>query len=323
MTEKNIYFLPFSVFIQEKGKNNYSFQPFLLKKRDDQFPLTPLQRTCCIWRFIAPSEKKVLKMQNNRDYRRRKYKSKNFFCNVLSAEKVCGFLLDNLQYYLRKGLKLARIRRAVKFVQKDFLKDFIKKITKPRSEANTEFELPLFKLFANWTFGKFIGNCVFPLTDNFNGYLALSNFSNFTTNTHGTPNTHFFMGTMVQIAPHQLHVFLPFNFEIHQLHIFFFTILKKKHEKTCIWCTVCICCEIRKIGQSQIPVKIISAFERKKLSNWFILISENARNYISMKLCDNEKSLRKACLGQHVSNFKNHQQKSDSGDDKAWCHHLE
>ena len=28
-------------------------------------------------------------------------------------------------------------------------------------------------------------------TDNFNAYLALSNFSNFTTNTHGTPNTPF------------------------------------------------------------------------------------------------------------------------------------
>ena len=30
------------------------------------------------------------------------------------------------------------------------------------------------------------------------------------------------------------------------------------HEKTCIWCTPPICCEIRKIGQRQIGVKIIS-----------------------------------------------------------------
>ena len=30
------------------------------------------------------------------------------------------------------------------------------------------------------------------------------------------------------------------------------------HEKTCIWCTPSICCEIRKIGQHQIGVKIIS-----------------------------------------------------------------
>ena len=69
-------------------------------------------------------------------------------------------LLDNLQYYLKKGLKLARIRRAVNFIQKYFLKDFITKITRLRSEAKTEFELRLFKLFANSTFGKFIGNYV-------------------------------------------------------------------------------------------------------------------------------------------------------------------
>ena len=32
------------------------------------------------------------------------------------------------------------------------------------------------------------------------------------------------------------------------------------HEKTCIWCTPSICCEIRKIGQRQIGVKIISVW---------------------------------------------------------------
>ena len=36
-------------------------------------------------------------------------------------------------------------------------------------------------------------NFGYNCTDNFNAYLALSNFSNFTTNTHGTPNTRFFM----------------------------------------------------------------------------------------------------------------------------------
>ena len=66
-------------------------------------------------------------------------------------------------------------------------------------------------------------------TDNFNGYLALFNFSNFTTKTNGTPNTRFFMGTMVQIAPHQIHVFfLPFNFEKRQLPIFFLPNFEKK-----------------------------------------------------------------------------------------------
>ena len=59
-----------------------------------------------------------------------------------------------------KGLKINKIRRVMKFRQQDFLKDFITKITKLRSEAKTDFELRLFKLFANSTFGKFIGKYV-------------------------------------------------------------------------------------------------------------------------------------------------------------------
>ena len=44
-----------------------------------------------------------------------------------------------------------------------------------------------------------------------------------------------------------------------QLLMFFLPNFEKNnHEKTCIWCTMCICCEIRKIGQRQIGVKIIS-----------------------------------------------------------------
>ena len=100
-------------------------------------------------------------MQNYRDYRRKKYNSKKLLATFYPRKKYV-VLLDNLQYYLQKGLKLVKIRRAVKFIQKDFLKNFITKITKLRSEAETEFELRLFKLFANSTFGKFIGNHVFP-----------------------------------------------------------------------------------------------------------------------------------------------------------------
>ena len=46
----------------------------------------------------------------------------------------------------------------MKFRQKAFLKEFIKKVTKLRKKnARNDFELRLFKLFANSTFGKFIG----------------------------------------------------------------------------------------------------------------------------------------------------------------------
>ena len=52
-------------------------------------------------------------------------------------------------------MKLLKIRRIVKFRQKAFLKKFIEKVTKLRSNACNDFELRLFKLFANSTFGKF------------------------------------------------------------------------------------------------------------------------------------------------------------------------
>ena len=66
--------------------------------------------------------------------------------------------LENLQYYLQKGMKLKKIHRVVRFKQKAFLKDFIEKVTELRSRARNDFELRLFKLFANSTFGKFIEN---------------------------------------------------------------------------------------------------------------------------------------------------------------------
>ena len=93
-------------------------------------------------------------------------------------------------------------------------------------------------------------------TENFNGYLVLSNFSNFTTNTHGTPNTHFFMGTMVQIAPHQLHVFLPFNFEKRQLPIFFFPILKKNMKKRVLGVPCVFVVKLEKLDNAKYPLKL-------------------------------------------------------------------
>ena len=66
--------------------------------------------------------------------------------------------LENLQYYLQKGLELKKIHKIIRFKQKAFLKDFIEKVTDLRSKARNDFELRLFKLFANSTFGKFIEN---------------------------------------------------------------------------------------------------------------------------------------------------------------------
>ena len=93
-------------------------------------------------------------------------------------------------------------------------------------------------------------------TDNFNGYLALSNFSNFTTNTHGTPNTRFFMGTMVQIAPHQLHVFY-LSILKNANYPFFSSQFWKKNMKKRVFGVPCVfVVKLEKLDNAKYPLKL-------------------------------------------------------------------
>ena len=124
-------------------------------ERDDQFPLAPYTGTVG-FEDLSPINKKLLRKHAYGDYKKHRYSSKKLSATFYTQRK-CVVLLDNLKYYLERGLELIRIRRAIKFTQKDFLKNFITKITKLRSEVKTDFKLRLFKLFADATFGKFIG----------------------------------------------------------------------------------------------------------------------------------------------------------------------
>lgn len=153
-TAKDIMKLP------SQSETGYAFEvdlyyPKKYHARDDQFPLAPYNGTLN-FEDLSPFNKKLLKKHFHSDYKNRRYSSKKLLATFYTRRKYV-VLLDNLQYYLKRGLKLLKIRRAIKFTQTDFLKRFITKITKLRSEAKNDFELRLFKLFANSTFGKFIG----------------------------------------------------------------------------------------------------------------------------------------------------------------------
>ena len=146
--------------LPSQSHTGYAFEvdlvyPKKYHKRDDKFPLAPYNGTV---KFddLSPFNKRLLKKYYYSDYKNRKYESKKLLATFYKRRKYV-VLLDNLKYYLKRGLILTKIRRGIKFTQKDFLKTFITKITKLRSEAKTDFELRLFKLFANSTFGKFIG----------------------------------------------------------------------------------------------------------------------------------------------------------------------
>jgi len=67
-----------------------------------------------------------------------------------------------LQYYLKKGLKLKKVHKGVKFQQRAWLKPWIDFNTGKRKEAKSDFEKDMFKLMNNAVYGKNDGECQKP-----------------------------------------------------------------------------------------------------------------------------------------------------------------
>ncbi len=73
----------------------------------------------------------------------------------------------NLKLYLRLGLRLVRIRRAIKFRQERFIKPYIEMCSERRKTAPTEAQRDMYKLLCNSLYGKLIEgfekrmNCMF------------------------------------------------------------------------------------------------------------------------------------------------------------------
>ena len=75
------------------------------------------------------------------------YDKKNYVCDI-----------RNLQYYLKKGLVLTKIHRAIRYERSPWLKQYIDFNTKERTKAKNDFEKDLFKLMNNAVFGKTMEN---------------------------------------------------------------------------------------------------------------------------------------------------------------------
>ena len=80
-------------------------------------------------------------------------KTKKLILNLNDKSKNVVHI-RTLQFYLKHGLKLKKIHRAIKFEQKEILKPYIEFNTEKRKNARNDFEKDIFKLLNNAVFGK-------------------------------------------------------------------------------------------------------------------------------------------------------------------------
>ena len=80
-------------------------------------------------------------------------KTKKLIFNLNEKSKYV-VRIRTLQFYLKHGLKLKKVHRAIKFEQKEILKPCIEFNTEKRKNARNDFEKDIFKLLNNAVFGK-------------------------------------------------------------------------------------------------------------------------------------------------------------------------
>ena len=121
--------------------------PAELHKEHNSYPLAP--------------EKKVVKKESMSDYQKNLIKEldlklPNSNKLLLTLEDKNDYVVhySNLQFYLKQGMKLKRIKRVLEFEQECWMEPYIRMNTEFRKQEKNDFEKNFYKLMNNSVFGK-------------------------------------------------------------------------------------------------------------------------------------------------------------------------
>ena len=141
---------------KENAKNGWVLEvdleyPAELQGEHNSYPLAP--------------EKKVVKKECMSEYQKRLMKDldmkppdSNKLLLTLEDKKDYVVHYRNLQFYLKQGMKLNRVKRVLEFEQECWMEPYIRMNTEFRKKAKNDFEKNFYKLMNNSVFGKTMEN---------------------------------------------------------------------------------------------------------------------------------------------------------------------
>ena len=106
--------------------------------------------------MLSETQKTIYKAYNH-NKEPRDEKTNKLILNVYDKPNYV-LHIKMLKYYLKQGLKLKKINRAIMFKQKEWLKPWIDFNTNKRKEATSDFEKDMYKLMNNAVYGKTMEN---------------------------------------------------------------------------------------------------------------------------------------------------------------------